>query len=329
MLPWLGCANPSSPHALGRAAREALEAARDSLASYFGLEAIFTSGGTEANVLALTGLADSAVTSVIEHPSVLETVSGTWTCDGYGRVSPGEFAAGLVSIQAANNEVGTLQPIVEMARAVRARGGLFHTDAVQAVGKVDLPWREFDAVSVSAHKFGGPQGVGALLVREGLEVRPLLPGGGQEEGRRSGTPNVAGIVGMAAALRAYRPPAPDLGAPLLALGRLTGHPVERLPGHYSFVFDDVGGESLVMLLESRGLCASTGSACSTEKAQPSHVLTAMGLPARGSLRLTLGPRTTRAEVERAADIIAECVEELRRRAPGSSHRGDGRGSSCV
>jgi len=321
MLPWLGCANPSSPHVLGRQAREAVEEARSSIASCLGAspeEVIFTSGGTEANVLALTGLASTVVTSTVEHPSVLETISGTWRCDEHGRVSPGAFEGGLVSLQAANNEVGTLQPVVEVARLVRSRGGLFHTDAVQAVGKLALPWGEFDAMSVSAHKFGGPQGVGALLVREGLPVRALLPGGGQEEGRRSGTPNVAGIVGMAAALRAFRGPEPSLGqllrSRLEGLGELTGHPTERLPGIVSFTFEGIGGESLVMLLEARGVCASTGAACRSEKAQPSHVLRAMGRVARGSLRLSLGPDTTREDVERAADLVVECVEELRRRS---------------
>lgn len=319
MLPWLGCANPSSPHALGRAARAAVEAARESIAARFGAtpeEVIFTSGGTEANVLALTGLGPAAVCSVVEHTSVLESATAVLGCDGFGQVSASETAEGrLLSVMAANNEVGTLQPIQLLSARARQRGQLFHTDASQAAGKLELSLRDYDALTLSAHKFGGPQGVGALLVREGLEVRPVLPGGGQEEGRRSGTPNVAGIVGMARALEVYRPPAANLGAPLLALGPLTGHPSERLPGHYSFVFDDVGGESLVMLLESRGVCVSTGSACSTEKSRPSHVLTAMGLPARGSLRVTLGPQTTREEVARAADLIAECVAELRRRAP--------------
>ncbi len=318
MLPWLGCANPSSPHALGRAARHAVEQARASIAARFGAspeEVIFTSGGTEANVLALTGLAASAVCSVIEHPSVLESAAAVIPCDAFGQVAPQAVEAELVSVMAANNEVGTLQPIQLLSARARQRGQLFHTDASQAAGKVELSLRDYDALTLSAHKFGGPQGVGALLVRSELPVRPLLPGGGQEDGRRSGTPNVAGIVGMARALEAYRPPAPELGDPLLGLGRLTGHPVERLPGHYSFLFDDIGGESLVMLLESRGVCVSTGSACSSEKSQPSHVLTAMGLPARGSLRVTLGPHTTREEVARAADLIGECVEELRRRAP--------------
>jgi cysteine desulfurase len=230
----------------------------------------------------------------------------------------------LVSIQAANNEVGTLQPVAEIGTLCRARGIAFHTDAVQSAAAAAPAPDDWQAslVSLSAHKLGGPKGVGALFVRHGTQLLPQLSGGAQERQRRAGTENVAGIVGFAAAVRlAY--PAPDLGplrdrllAGILALDGVTlsGHPAERLPGSASFLIDGIEGGDLVAALDLEGVEASTGSACTTGSVDPSHVLLAMGVDealAHGSLRLTLGPETTAADVERTVEITAACISRLR------------------
>ena len=335
--------NPSSLYAFGQRAKADLEAARAAVAACLNAgpeEICFTSGGTEADNWALKGAVELAalkgkktghiITSAIEHHAVLHTAqylekrgyAVTYLpVDGSGRVDPAAVEAAirpdtvLISIMAANNEIGTIQPVAEIGAIARAHKVLFHTDAVQAVGHipVDVEAWNADLLSLSAHKFGGPRGVGALYVRRPNRLPPLIHGGGQEGGRRSGTENVAGVVGMAAALKEAVEALPAESARLAALrdrlvegltrlpyARLTGHPVHRLPGIASFVFEGVEGEALLLHLDARGICASSGSACSSASLDPSHVLLAIGLPhaiAHGSLRLSLGPDNTEADVD--------------------------------
>jgi cysteine desulfurase len=352
MLPYLTehHGNPSSIHASGRRARQGLDEAREEIATRIGCrprEIVFTSGGTEADNLAIKGLAWAGsatgrhvITSSVEHKAVmnaaamLERHGFTIThlpVDRYGRVDPAELAAAitdatvLVSIQTANNEVGTLQPVAEIGAICRERGVPFHTDAVQSAAfAAPTPdaWQA-TAVSLSAHKLGGPMGVGALHVRQGTAMVPQLNGGSQERQRRAGTENVAGIVGFAAAMRiAYdRPvdlvPLRDrLIAGLTSVDGVapTGHPTHRLPNSASVVIEGVEGGDLVAALDLEGVEASTGSACTTGSVEPSHVLLAMGIDpglAHGSLRLTLGPETTAADVDRTLDVLAAAIPRLR------------------
>lgn len=350
--------NPSSLYAEGRAARAAVEAARGHVAALVGAGrggVIFTGGGTEANNLALQGVmrltagaAGHVVVSAIEHPAILEPVR--WLArqgvqvsvvgvDPEGLVNPEDVAGAirpdtqLVSIMAANNVIGTLQPVREIGAICRARGVLFHTDAVQAAGKVplDLQRDNIDLLSLSGHKLHGPKGVGALVVRAGLNLEPLLLGGGQERGLRSGTENVAGIVGLGAAARLALAEGGDVIARLVQLRErliagvlrampeayLIGDRYRRLPGHACLGLAGLEGESIkVMLaLDEAGIAVSTGSACSTHQAaEPSYVLRAMGFDAfraRGALRITLGRQNTEAEVERFLDILPGVVAALR------------------
>jgi cysteine desulfurase len=351
MLPYLTAyhGNPSSIHASGRRARQGLDEAREIVAEALGAkprEIVFTSGGSESDNLAVKGAAWAGsargrhvITSSVEHKAVLSSAAVLerqgfdvtyLAVDRYGRVDPADVAAAvtdrtsLVSIQAANNEVGTLQPVAEIGTVCRARGIVFHTDAVQSAAAAAPAPDDWQAslVSLSAHKLGGPKGVGALYVRHGTQLLPQLSGGAQERQRRAGTENVAGIVGLAAAVRlAY--PAADLGplrdrllAGILALDGVTlsGHPAERLPGSASFLIDGIEGGDLVAALDLEGVEASTGSACTTGSVDPSHVLLAMGVDealAHGSLRLTLGPETTAADIERTVEITAACISRLR------------------
>ncbi len=352
MLPYLTehHGNPSSIHASGRRARQGLDEARETIAALIGCrprEIVFTSGGTEADNLAVKGLAWAGsatgrhvITSSVEHKAVtnaaamLERHGFTIThlpVDRYGRVSPADLAAAitdttvLVSIQAANNEVGTLQPIAELGAICRERKVPFHVDAVQSAAfAAPTPddWQA-TAISLSAHKLGGPKGVGALHVRQGTAMVPQLNGGSQERQRRAGTENVAGIVGFAAAMRlahaAPVDPAPlrdRLIAGLVSLEgvELTGHPTDRLPNSASVVIAGVEGGDLVAALDLEGIEASTGSACTTGSVEPSHVLLAMGIEpelAHGSLRLTLGPETSEADVDRTLEVVATIVPRLR------------------
>ena len=349
--------NASSPHAFGRAAREGLDRARETVGSVLGAkprEIVFTSGGSEADNLAIKGAAWAAsargrhlVTSAVEHHAVLATFAHlerfgfTVTyleVDRFGRVDPEQLAASLtdhttlVSIGYANGEIGTVQPIAEIGAICRAAGVLFHTDAIQAAGHLDLDVDRLgvDLLSLAAHKFEGPKGVGALFIRQGTAVLPQQQGGSQERQRRAGTEDVAGAVGLAEALRLAQgdPTAREaeegrlrrlsvglytrFGA--LGDGERTGHPRERLPGLASWRFDDLVGDDLVAAADLDGLAVSTGSACTSGSAEPSHVLLALGLTpdqARGSLRISLGRTTTTAEVEQAGDILAAAVERLR------------------
>ncbi|HEX2765900.1 MAG TPA: cysteine desulfurase family protein [Candidatus Limnocylindria bacterium] len=352
MLPYLTehHGNPSSIHASGRRARQGLDEARETIAALIGCrprEIVFTSGGTEADNLAVKGLAWAGsatgrhvITSSVEHKAVMNSAAMLerhgfaityLPVDRYGRVSPADLEAAitdatvLVSIQAANNEVGTLQPIAELGAICRERTVPFHVDAVQSAAfAAPTPddWQA-TAICLSAHKLGGPKGVGALHVRQGTAMVPQLNGGSQERQRRAGTENVAGIVGFAAAMRLAHAAPVDL-APLrdrLIAGltsldgvELTGHPTDRLPNSASVVIAGVEGGDLVAALDLEGIEASTGSACTTGSVEPSHVLLAMGIDpdlAHGSLRLTLGPETTEADVERTLEAVATIVPRLR------------------
>jgi cysteine desulfurase len=319
MQPWLTSrfGNPSGGHAVARAARQAIEEARDELAAVLGCqprELVFTSGGTESDNLAIAGVEGAVACSAIEHHAVLDPVRHRG-----GKVfalgdDPGDVD--LVSLMLVNNEVGTIQSLDDLDAP------LVHTDAVQA-----LPWLDVavaaaraDMISVSAHKVGGPQGVGALVVREGVRIAPLLRGGGQERERRSGTQNVAGIVGFAAAVRACRAAPPDVAAmrDRLVTGltaiegcHTTVDLAETVPGILSLLFESVESESLLVLLDRAGVCASAASSCASGAMESSHVLEALGVPAAGSLRLSLGWTTTDAEIDHALAVIPDAVAQLR------------------
>ena len=353
--------NPSSLYRFAQEAKTDLEQARADIAACLNArpeEIFFTSGGTEADNWALRGAAEwmalkgkptgHIITTAIEHHAVLHTAqylekrgyAVTYLpVDENGRVDPAAVEAAirpdtlLISVMAANNEIGTVEPIGEIGRVARAHGILFHTDAVQAVGHipVDVEAWNVDLLSLSAHKFQGPKGVGALYVRRPLRLPPLLHGGGQEKGRRSGTENVPGAVGMAAALKEavgeLDRESPRLaalrdrliaGLTAIPYARLTGDPVNRLPGTASFVFEGVEGEALLLHLDAKGICASSGSACSSASLDPSHVLLAIGLPhaiAHGSLRLSLGAENTGEDVDYILETVSRVVEYLRNMSP--------------
>jgi cysteine desulfurase len=360
MVPYLTehFGNPSGSHTLARRARVALDEARDEVARCLGCapgEVVFTSGGTESDNLAVLGAHGSGrgtvLCSAIEHHAVLHATEAcggaTVAVDGRGVVDLDALAAvlgpevGLVSIMLVNNEVGTVQPLAEVAALVRARAprALLHTDAVAAVGWTDVARlaAPADLVSVSAHKFGGPKGVGALVVRGATHLAPVLHGGAQERGRRPGTPDVAGVVGMAAALAvateariatARRVGAlrdrltegllasvPDVGESTVPAG--TGGGGERAQRVASSCHLRVGGvdhEELLVLLDDEGVCASAGAACASGAVEPSHVLSAMGwsrTEARGALRFTLGSSTTEHEIEHVLAVMPKVVERLR------------------
>jgi cysteine desulfurase len=356
MLPFLSDAfgNPSSAHAYGRAARAALDDAHARLASSLGVEArevVFTSGGTEANNLALKGAAWAGkarghriITSSIEHHAVAHALRYLekfgfevveLPVDRYGRVDPDQLEAELtdrtilVSIMLANNEVGTIQPIRKIAEKVRSRKGiLLHVDAIQAAPYVDLRLRELDLdlVSISAHKFEGPKGIGALYIRHGTHILAQQHGGEQERHRRAGTENVAGAVGLAAAYELAAAERPATGKRLRAARErlakailavpdteLTGHPMERLPGLLSIIARGTDGAAVSLSLDLEGIATSVGSACTTGSTEVSHVLSAMGFPddeARGALRLSLGRTTTDEEVDTAAAVVPRVIASM-------------------
>ncbi|RIL12490.1 cysteine desulfurase NifS [bacterium] len=360
MLPYFGerFGNAGGAYSLGRKARGALEAARIDVARVLGCrpaEVVFTSGGSESDNLALRGVAlamraagrgNHVVTTAIEHEAVLATVHQLEACfgfeatvvgvDGDGRVDPEAVLdavrpdTAVVSVMLANNEVGTLQPVAAIGAVLRERGVPFHTDAVQAAAYVDLGVEglHVDLLSLSAHKFYGPKGVGVLYVRDGTPIAACQTGGGQEGGRRSGTQNVAGAVGLARALvlaAGERPAAcahaaalrDQLVARLTAAAdgiRLTGHPTNRLPSHASFCIEGAPADAMLLGLDLHGICASSGSACSSGNLAPSHVLTAMGVPAEiatGALRFSLGRMTTDADVDAVVEVLPPLVERLR------------------
>jgi len=357
MLPYfsLKFGNASSLHSFGLEAKEALESARERLARLLGAnseEIIFTSGGTESDNLALKGTAyrnrekgKHIITSAIEHPAILETCRRLQR-DGFevtylpvssdGFVEPGVLESAvrkdtiLISIMHANNEIGTIQPLREIGRLAAERDITFHTDAVQSVGKipVDVNSLGVDLLSLSSHKLYGPKGVGALFVRKGTRLDSIIQGGGHERGLRSGTENVAGIVGLARAadlageimsseaerLGAIRD---RMAARILQSVRdcwINGSMQNRLPGNLNFSFKYVEGESLLLFLDSKGIGVSTGSACSSKKLEPSHVLLALGLKpehCHGSLRITMGRSNTAEDAEFVVDGIIEAVERFR------------------
>ena len=358
MLPYLSehWGNPSSIHRSGRRARQGLDEARETVAMLLGAktrEIVFTSGGTEADNLALSGVAWAAsargrhiITSAIEHKAVLQECAllerhgfeiTYLSVDQDGLVDPDAVEAAitdrtvLVSVMAANNEVGTIQPIAKIGSICRGHRVAFHVDAVQAAPflPIDVNAWQVDLLSLSAHKLYGPKGSGALFVRQGTPVVPLLQGGAQERQRRAGTENVAGAVGLAAAFasaaeESKRPAENDrlTGLRDALLGGLmsipgvsrTGHPQLRLPNSASVVIDGIDGGDLVAALDLEGIEASTGSACTTGSVEPSHVLLAMGIDperARGSLRLTLGRENTTPDVEATIEAVTRCVARLR------------------
>jgi cysteine desulfurase len=359
MLPYFGTrfGNPSSIHSFGRAALEALDDARERVADVLGAsrkEIVFTGGGSEADNLAIKGVALAqreagkgahVITSAIEHHAVLHAVeqleafgfeTTVLPVDADGLVRPDDLRAAirpdtvLASIMYANNEIGTVQPLAELGAICHERGVLLHTDAVQAAGALplDVIALNVDLLSLAAHKFYGPKGVGVLYVRRGTQLLPQINGGGQERRRRAGTENVAGIVGLTTALRLAEERRAGYVAQCMALRErllagiaeripesyLNGHPTKRLPNNANVAFDGVEGESVLLLLDQQGVAASSGSACTSGALEASHVLLALGLPherAIGTVRFTLGKDTTQAEIDYLLDVLPPLIEQLR------------------
>ncbi|NPV09495.1 MAG: cysteine desulfurase NifS [Anaerolineae bacterium] len=360
--------NPSSVYSLGREAAGALRQAREQVAEVLNCrpeEVYFTSGGTEADNAAIRGIAlaqkqrrqaQHIITSAVEHHAVLHTCQ--WMekhlgfevtylpVDANALVAPEDVRAAirpdtaLISIMYANNEVGTIEPVEEIAAIAREHKVPFHTDAVQAGGLLSLDVEQLGvaSLSLSAHKFYGPKGVGVLYLRRGTPFVPVQTGGGQERNRRAGTENVAGAVGLATALVLAQEERESEAQRLAGLrdqliegvlqsipdSRLTGHPERRLPNSASFVISFIEGESMLLSLDMEGIAASSGSACTSGSLEPSAVLTAMGLPpelAHGSLRLTLGHSNTEAQVQRVIEVLPGIVERLRAMSPLAPGRG--------
>ena len=348
--------NPSSVHHFGQQAKAAIDEARTDVANLIGAdpsEVLFTSGGTESDNIAIRGAAEALepsgrrhlIASSIEHEAVLNTLKALakrgWTTtllpvDQSGIVTADALRAALsdqtavVSVMQANNEIGTIQPIGELAVLAHERGALFHTDAVQSAGKIPLNVKTLgvDMLSISAHKFYGPKGVGALWIKRGVRVLPLLTGGRQERSRRAGTENVAGIIGMGVAARIAVSKMRDEGVRLAALrDRLEGSVLRavtgtavngarepRVPNTTNISFDRVEAESLLIALDLEGIAVSTGSACSSGTLEPSHVLKAMGFNAhraQNSIRFSLGAMNTEAEIDRVIEVLPRIVEKLR------------------
>ena len=357
MLPWLreGYGNASSLYKLGRTARKAVENARRTVAEILGANAneiFFTSGGTEGDNTALRGVMACAagrhiVSTTFEHHAVLHTLEALQKTgcdvtlvqpDRSGHVSAEEICAALrpdtalVSVMTANNELGTIQPIREIGKTAREKGIPFHTDAVQAAGHIPLNVRNLcvDLLTLSAHKFGGPKGVGVLYLRRGTPFIPYLTGGAQERGKRAGTENVAGIVGLARALELSAAEMEEEAARLRVLRqRLTEGVLripfvrengggDRLPGIANFSFTAIEGEYIAMMLDQAGIAVSPGSACAAGSEEPSHVLTAIGLDraaAKGGLRISLGYGNTEADVYAILQALSPAVEKLRAMSP--------------
>lgn len=346
--------NASSIYTLGRHAMQAIDSSRERVAEILHCrptEIAFVGCGSESDNLAIKGMAFASqkkgnhiITSPIEHHAVLHTCQylerfGFKTTylpvNEYARINPDDVVRAitdqtvLVSVMYANNEVGTIEPIAEIGRICRARKIPFHVDAVQAGGAlpIDVAALNVDMLSLSAHKFYGPKGMGILYVRQGMRILPQLQGGSQERGRRAGTENVAGIVGMATALQLAQDELAEVTPRIQALrdrliagilqipgSRLTGHPTERLPNNASFCFEGVEGESILLNLDLLGFAASTGSACTSGSVDPSHVLVAMGFSpewSHGSLRLTLGKENTEEDVEAIIAALPGIIEKLR------------------
>lgn len=359
MLPYLKeqYGNPSSIHRYGRLSRKAIEKARKQIASLINAdpsEILITSGGTESNNMALRGIATAhssgqIITSSIEHDAILEPCKKLsqdgfevvyLPVDKFGMVSISELKNRIsektliVSVMFGNNEVGTIQPISEIAKLCNDRGIIFHTDAVQVVGKIPVDVHELgvDLLSISSHKLYGPKGVGALYVKKGISINPMILGGGQEHGLRSGTENVANIVGFGKACDLAKVHLSENISHLKTLRNtlvqnvvneipqvtVNGHPEAHLPNNAHFTFLGVNGEDLIIKLDEYGVAASTGSACSVHTQKASHVLQAMGFSHEqitGSLRLTLGMFNDQKEIEQTIGILKNVVDELRSVSP--------------
>lgn len=361
MLPYFSetFGNPSSVHLFGRNSRKAVERAREQVAKAINAkpeEIYFTSGGTESDNWAIKGTAKTLkskgnhiITTQIEHHAVLHTCEQLekegyevtfLPVDEYGLINIEDLKNAikpstiLISVMFANNEIGTVQPIEEIGKIAREKKILFHTDAVQAIGslKVDVEEQNIDMLSLSAHKFYGPKGVGALYIKKGFKPFNLIEGGHQERNRRAGTENVPGIVGLGKAIELATTDLEAHAEKLTALRerlisgvmekinftRLNGHPTKRLPGNTSFCFRYIEGEALLLSLDMKGVAGSSGSACTSGSLDPSHVLLAIGLIheiAHGSLRLSLGDLTTEEDVDYVLEILPEIVQRLRNMSP--------------
>lgn len=359
MMPYLkeNYGNPSSIHRFGRIATKAIDTARKRIAELINAnqsEILFTSGGTESNNTALYGIMNqnkekTLITSSIEHDAILEpckklerlghnvvylSVDHTGMVDLENLRSKITSDTVLVSVMFANNEVGTIQPIKEIAKLCKEHNVLFHTDAVQAIGKVQVDVKELgiDLMSISSHKINGPKGIGALFVRNGVTLDPFILGGGQENGMRSGTENVANIVGFGKAcqiakenlqsnhtnLKNLRNHLVERVSKELSHTTMNGHTEQRLPNNAHFTFLGVNGEDLIIKLDEHGIAASTGSACSVKTQKASHVLMAMGFSHEqitGSLRLTVGTTNTISEIDQTVDVLKKVVSELRAVSP--------------
>jgi cysteine desulfurase len=351
--------NPSSIYGIARESKKAIEATRAQVAKVLGAapdEIYFTSGGSESDNWAIKGVAfanrkkgNHIITSAIEHHAVLHTCqylekegfTVTYLpVDPSGLVDPQELEKAvtdktiLISIMYANNEIGTIEPIAELGAIARKHKIYFHTDAVQAIGNVpiDVKSQNIDLLSLSAHKFYGPKGCGALYIRKGVKIDNLIHGGGQENRRRAGTENIAGITGLGTAIELATADIKGHNVRIAALrdrllkgiletipyARLNGHPLKRLPGNLNVSFEFIEGESMLLWLDDEGICGSTGSACTSGSLEPSHVMLAIGLPpevAHGSLRLTLGDANTEQDVDRVLDVLPKVVAKLREMSP--------------
>jgi cysteine desulfurase len=361
MVPYLHhhYGNPSSVYRIARESREEVEASRAKVARSLGAEPeeiYFTSGGTESDNWAIKGAVlanrkkgNHIITSAIEHHAVLHTCEYLerqgflvtyLPVDRFGRIDPAAVRDAitdqttLISIMLANNEIGTIEPVAEIGKIARDRGVLFHTDAVQGIGHIpiDVHAMQVDLLSLSAHKFYGPKGVGALYLRNGVRIDNLLHGGAQERKRRAGTENLAGIVGLGTAIERVTADIAGSSQRLRHLRdrlfqgiqekipnvRINGHPEQRLPNNVNVGIEFVEGEAMLLHLDRLGICASTGSACTSGSLEPSHVLMAIGVPpdiAHGSLRFTLGEQNTEEEVEYVLDVLPDVVERLREMSP--------------
>jgi cysteine desulfurase len=351
--------NPSSIYGIARYSKKAIDTARVQAAKALGAdpdEIYFTSGGSESDNWAIKGVAlanrkrgNHIITTQIEHHAVLHTCQFLekegfevtyLPVDQYGLVDPVDLEKAitdktiLISVMYANNEIGTIEPLVELSAIARKHKVYFHTDAVQAIGNVsiDVKSQNIDLLSLSAHKFYGPKGVGALYIKKGVRIENLIHGGGQERKHRAGTENIAGIVGLGKAIEFATADIPGHNAKIKAMrdrlikgvlekipnSRLNGHPEKRLPGNFNVSFEFIEGESMLLWLDDEGICGSTGSACTSGSLEPSHVLLATGLPveiSHGSLRLTLGDANREGDVDFVLEVLPKVVKKLRDMSP--------------
>jgi cysteine desulfurase len=351
--------NPSSIYSIANDSKKVIDAARVQTAKALGAdpdEIYFTSGGSESDNWAIKGVAlanrkrgNHIITTQIEHHAVLHTCQFLeregfdvtyLSVDQYGLVDPSELEKAitektiLVSIMYANNEIGTIEPVAELGAIARKHKVYFHTDAVQVIGNIpiDVKAQNIDMLSLSAHKFYGPKGIGALYIKKGVRIENLIHGGGQERRRRAGTENIAGIVGLGKAIEMATSDIPGHNTKIRSMrdrlikgvlekiphARLNGHPEKRLPGNFNVSFEFIEGESMLLWLDDEGICASTGSACTSGSLEPSHVLLATGLPveiSHGSLRLSLGDANTIEDVDFVLEVLPKVVKKLRDMSP--------------